>query len=306
MEIRKGRDRVCSVVVTYGFEVDALTKLIDALSLQTAFTYVIDNNHYEIRQGPDPKGVSSTSFRVVRNNENVGLAKALNQGLRLAMADGYTHILLMDQDSFPAPNMVERLMAAWENLSVQHKKIAALGPCIIDEHRKEALPFIQYYKTRIKKLVPDTSSPTPMEVGFLISSGCLLTADAVKAIGPMDPVLFIDYIDLEWCFRSKCLRYKLFGVPEAVLYHRMGDGSFRLPIIDKPVAINRPERQYYRMRNRMLLYRKKYVPVYWKIQDIPKLLFQFFFFTLFISPKRVNAKMMLRGFRDGLGARGRG
>jgi hypothetical protein len=54
------------------------------------------------------------------------------------------------------------------------------------------------------------------------------------------------------------------------------------------------------MRNRLRLYRRGYVPRAWKLTDLPRLLFTFGYFSLFVRPRRENLRMMMRGFRDGL------
>jgi rhamnosyltransferase len=118
----------------------------------------------------------------------------------------------------------------------------------------------------------------------------------------MDERLFIDNIDMEWCFRAKAKGYRLLGVSDALLYHRLGDSVRRLPFpgIDKAVLIHSPRRQYYIMRNRLLLYRRAYVPLAWKCADFPRLLFKLVYFSLFVAPRRENLRMMWRGLRDGL------
>jgi rhamnosyltransferase len=303
-EATKQGPRICAVIVTYQFNAERLEELIDAIAAQVDFLYIIDNNghtdaDYSTLRVAQDDG-SSIKKRWIRNKENIGLSKALNQGLRLALTDGYEYILLLDQDSLPTAGMMSNLLRALEELSLHYPKIAAIGPSIMDENRNGFLPFIRFGKAQIKKIVPAREPAVPIQTDFLISSGCLLNAKAVKIIGMMDSFLFIDNIDLEWCFRARRHGYLLFGIPDAVLYHRIGDRIIRFPISKKPILIHSPLRQYYMMRNRIILYGRRYVPFCWKVHDLLRLIFKFFFFSLFVAPKSANTRMMLRGLRDGI------
>jgi len=116
----------------------------------------------------------------------------------------------------------------------------------------------------------------------------------------MDAHLFIDNVDLEWCFRAQALGYSLYGVCGARMHHRLGDARQQLPLGLGRVVVHAPVRLYYMMRNRVALYRRPYTPRRWIAQDIPRLLLKFALFSLLLAPRRHNTRMMLRGLYDGL------
>src|SRR5688572_23131601 len=49
------------------------------------------------------------SITVLLNQENLGIATALNQGLKHAIQRGFTYIITLDQDSVPAADMARAL-----------------------------------------------------------------------------------------------------------------------------------------------------------------------------------------------------
>jgi len=53
------------------------------------------------------------------------------------------------------------------------------------------------------------------------------------------------------------------------------------------------------MRNRIALYRRGYIPLAWKAQDIPRALLKFIMFSLILGPRWKNLQSMLRGAADG-------
>ena len=292
--------KVGAVVVTYDYDYEALEALLSDICGKIEEVFLIDNN-----SDPDKTAHSHFLLRfkncsIIANNANVGLAKAFNQGIRSALSAKCDYILLLDQDSRPAGDMFDHLFAARDRLMETENKVAALGPSVIDLYRGATLPFLRFEFKRIRKIPPESVENNNIAVDFLISSGSLLVSRVLSENFLMDETLFIDNIDLEWCFRIKSAGYQLFGVPRAVLFHSLGDGVAFIPFVKSPILLHSPQRQYFMMRNRLLLYRRKHVPINWKLHDIPRLIFKLFFFSLCVPPRRKNILLMLRGVRDGI------
>ena len=253
---------VCAVVVTYRYPYDQLEELLDLVYTPLGHVFLIDNNPQ-----PDTIGIENLQQRfprctVIVNHANLGLSKALNRGIEQALARGFPWLLMFDQDSRPAHSTLQRLLAVRSQVDA-----AAIGPCIYDERMGIPLPFLSFRWRGVRKDWPDPEQHRLIDTDMLITSGCLLNARVLRDIGLMDEALFIDNIDLEWCFRAKAKGYKLIGVSDAVLHHRLGDSVRHYPRLGKRVLIHGPERQYHIMRNRLLLYRRAYIPLPWKIAD---------------------------------------
>jgi rhamnosyltransferase len=136
-------------------------------------------------------------------------------------------------------------------------------------------------------------------VGFLIASGSLIPTESLETLGGMEERLFIDYVDLEWCFRASAAGFGLYGAPAAELRHRQGDAVVRLRWLGgRTVVCHSPLRLYYTIRNRLALYCRSYVPKRWIVKDACQLLLKFAVFSLFVPPRRKNAAMMARGLWD--------
>jgi hypothetical protein len=65
------------------------------------------------------------------------------------------------------------------------------------------------------------------------------------------------------------------------------------------IYLHASSRQYYMMRNRIALYRRSYIPLAWKTQDMPRALLKFFMFSLILGPRWKNLQSMLLGAVDG-------
>lgn len=284
-----------AVVVSHRPALDALQRQLERLQAQVAHIVIIDNaspctTRREIRN-------LATLFCVdlIENEINLGVAAALNQGIARARDHGASHVLLMDQDSLPAPDMVMQLHDALVALSTT-EKIGAVGPVAEDLRSGEAAPFVRIGFPFNRKI--DAAQGQAVRCDFLITSGCLIPMRVLDAVGRMDAGLFIDNVDLDWSFRATRTGFALHGIGAARMGHRIGDELRRFPLGQG--FVHSPTRLYYMMRNRVLLYRRAATPRVWIAQDVPRALFKWLRFTLLVSPRRDNARAMLVGVRDGL------
>lgn len=123
----------------------------------------------------------------------------------------------------------------------------------------------------------------------------------------MDSGLFIDNVDLDWCFRARDRGFELYGVADARMQHLIGDSRSTLLGGLASVAHHSPDRLYFIMRNRVELYRRPHTPKAWIAQDLPRVLVKLVVFGLVLGPRVQNLRSMLRGLLDGIrGASGAG
>jgi GT2 family glycosyltransferase len=124
-----GRE-VCAVVVTFN-PGPLLLGCLEALRGQVIQTVVIDK-----ASGLDGKEVlltaaSRSSFDLVSNSANLGVATAPNQGFRWAIARGSDYVLALDQASQPLAGMVEALLEVYQS-HPQGLQVAVAAPRVRD------------------------------------------------------------------------------------------------------------------------------------------------------------------------------
>lgn len=294
-------DPVCAVIVSWRPDAPALSRLLDALLPQVAATVIVDN-----ASGPEHaatlRAAAARGCALLELPHNQGLAAGFNRGIAQAQALGFSSVLLLDQDSVPAPDMVARLLRA---LAQDHgaRPVAAAGANFVDPRDGHAEGFVRFGLPRHRRL-PRTTGGEWVECDHLISSGCLLRVSAVDAIGAMDEGLFIDNVDLEWGMRARARGWVLIGVWDARLEHHLGDSRRRLfPLLPWQTKVHGPLRLYYMMRNRVLLYRRAITPRLWVLHDLPRVPLKFLVFALLVPPRWQNARWMLRGLVDALRGR---
>jgi rhamnosyltransferase len=294
--------RVAAIVVTYHPSPKNLEQLLRAITPQIQGILIIDNTP---GAGAELPHISSNDVAVIRNGANVGLAAAQNQGVQWGATRGFTHVLILDQDSIPGPDCVARLYEAARGLSEKGVAVGVVGPRVLDNRTARAYSFKRFTFTGIKHSYCQADADV-IATDFVIASGSLIAIDALRAIGPMDEGLFIDRIDIDWCLRAAALGYGVYGVCGARLQHEPGEHSRRIWIGRwTEAAVHSPERNYYMIRNSMLLYRKAYAPLRWILNDI-LWLSAVVVASCVVAPARLRRlRLVVKGIWDGVrGVRG--
>ena len=290
---------VVAVVVTYQPELEVPGRLLDALVPQVSAVVTVDNgSHVDLAAWHLERNANSVELLLL--GENRGIAAAQNVGIEWARTRGAEFVLLMDQDSIPEPEMVDRLCANYKDLAEKGVPVAALGPRYRDSDKGALSKFV---KTGILgfTLLDCNSEQCVVEADFLISSGALLPLSVIETVGLMDEGLFIDHVDTEWCFRAKSHGFRLFGVCNAVMTHSLGEQRKGIWFIRRRVVpFHNPFRYYYIYRNSTSLYFRGYMPFNWKLADLSRCLKMAIYFGL-VSPNRFAClRMMALGVVDGL------
>lgn len=292
--------KIHAIVVTYNPELDVLSREFELVIPQVDKIWLIDNaSSSSLATWVDDMGLHD-KLELVQMPANLGLGAAQNTGIQLARAAGATHVLILDQDSQPMPDMVDRLLAASNQLQSAGVPVAAVAPVYADSATGPASGFVRLGWLDFKKQTVLPGQDV-VEADFVISSGSLIPVSVLDAIGPMDESLFIDHVDTEWCLRAQSKGYKLFGVPGARMVHTLGDRRTRIWFLRwRNVPYHSPFRYYYILRNSLLMQRRPYMPLKWRVAEFIRCVRVFCFYGLFAPQRGACLRMMLRGIADGL------
>lgn len=300
--------RTIAVVVTHLPEAERFQALLASLLAQVDQVLVVDNTpagRGEAEHVVTGHPAYGEQLRIVRCGENVGIAAALNIGIGAAISENFDYVLLSDQDSLPDRDMAFHLRRVLEELERSGFNPACVMPCYADEVTQQRFGFQVQRKGSLFYSICDADEATPfIEVLSGITSGSLYRVAVFPAVGLMKEEYFIDYVDTEWFHRARARGFRLFGTSSAVLGHRLGEDSFPVWYWGwRPFTAYPPRRLYFRFRNFVAMYREKYVPLPWKVRAGWYWLGNLYAYLIFSPNRRVNAKYIFRGLRDGLGGR---
>lgn len=290
---------VAAVVVLFRPDPTELAATLAAIAPQVERVVLVEN-------GPGsefPSALASALPRrdLVRLEANRGLAAGQNAGIARAAAAGATHVLLLDQDSEPAPDMVVRLCAAAARLEARGVQVGALGPAWVDPRTGVPGPLPRFAWPWER---PAPVDPGVDEVDGLISSGSLIALRTLGTVGPFDEGLFVYHVDTDWVLRARCEGLRVFQVRDAAMRHRIGEGLVRWWFAGRRVGIlYRPRPWYFIFRNGLLVRRKGFAPLSWRLRELVRMPVLALFALLWSSQPRATLAMILRGIADGIRGR---
>lgn len=173
---------------------------------------------------------------LIQNPRNLGIAKALNQGIAYAMSEGYKWVWLFDQDTLVPQGVLRKLRNCYDETSSK-QKVGLIAPNFYD-------PSLARYGADLN------NSGIYFEVSSAISSGSLMTLEVFSEIGWFNEKFFIDCVDDEYCLRMREKQYKIILVKDAIINHTIGAGT-RHKIFNKSFTTTNhsPVRRYFWSRN---------------------------------------------------------
>lgn len=286
---------IAAIIVTFNPDIDQLGKLVKNLQSQLVSVVVVDNKSDADISDFIDKLDYPVSF--VSLDQNYGIAKAHNIGIKIAREDNFKYVLLMDQDSIPAMDMVDVLYAEAEKKIQAGVKLACVGPRYEDPRQKNPPPFISIEGLRHIRHACSCSGDV-IKVDYLISSGSLIPVSTLNIVGGMREELFIDYVDIEWGLRAQSHGFTSFGLCGAYMQHDLGDNP--KVFFGRKIPIHSPLRHYYHFRNAIWLYKQKEPKLNWKIIDGTRLVRKFVFYSIFTEKPLQHFRMMVKGMIDGL------
>lgn len=298
-----GASRVGAVIVSYFPDIVALTYAVDAISDQVSHIVIVDNGSSLDLSISLTKLAQTKQITLIKFQENMGIAAAQNAGIESIQKLGVEFVILFDQDSCPAPGMVDELLKAHDEHASLGVPIAALGPLTIDEKTRVPGKFVAISRGRVvSQNCPSGNARVFSD--FLIASGCMMPLTAIRDIGEMNHSYFIDHVDTEWCVRARMKGWSLIGVCDAKLFHNLGDRAVRIWIGRwREVSVHSPLRNYYMVRNTLIMIRETAMPLSWRFAFLLRLLLFVMFLIVWLPSRTERVKMVTTGIWHGLSSR---
>jgi rhamnosyltransferase len=294
---------IAAIVILYLPTEKTLTRLLRSLQGTVNHICVIDNTPTQQITWVSNSWFSQHSFQVQYQalGDNLGIAKAQNVGIEMAVQSGCDHIVLFDQDSEASPGMIATLLAEERLLLSRGVKVGSVGPSFIDEKTGEYAAAIKQGFFFVKRIPIHTGDTQAVAVDFLIASGSLIRTCVLQEVGAMFEELFIDWVDIEWSLRAGRSYYTHFMVPKTVMHHTIGDDFVDIGV--KKVNIHSDLRKYYIIRNACFLLASQKMQLKWRINTAFKIP-AYALIYLFTSKNKIDLlKLLLRASADGFSGR---
>jgi len=266
-----------SVTVWYNPE-SVYIKNIHSYSNYSNLLVIVDNSPSTNQHLFDE--IESVNKIYIWNGENLGIAKALNQGINALAEKGYAFALTLDQDSSFEKAEIEKLLFAAQNLDWEN--VGILSP----------------YHLQQKSIRPaNLADYTP--VTCVMASGNILNIEIGKSVGFFNEQLFIDHVDNEYCLRLNKSGCKVL-LANAFLIHELGKYK-NVYFFGKRIGgfiSHSPERLYYFVRNSLYIIKKYFfLDTKYTLMEMTSLLKRFIK-LFFEDDSKKRLRLYIRGIAD--------
>ncbi|MCM1297031.1 MAG: glycosyltransferase family 2 protein [Muribaculaceae bacterium] len=157
--------------------------------------------------------------------ENYGFSYANNVGIRRAAEWGAEYVMLLNNDTEIAPDMMEQLAQC----AGRHAGcMIAPKICYSDDRRRiwsaggSVSPVIRKARHIGLNETDEGQYGREMEIGFATGCCLFIPMDVIRRAGVLDERFFLYYEDTEYSFRLGKLGVAIYYCPQAVMYHKVG------------------------------------------------------------------------------------
>jgi len=175
-------------------------------------------------------------LQVIRNEANLGFAKAVNKGLKLALKRGAKDVLLLNPDTLPSRGFLEPLLA---------NPAEILGPILKFKRTNVAKGYagqegwvydfggkinwwlgrcyhLEYFTPRGGVSVPP---PRWKEIDYISGACMLIRRKVLEKIGFLNEKYFLFFEDPDFCLRAKKAGFKVALEQKSIMIHNLSEGK---------------------------------------------------------------------------------
>ncbi len=168
------------IIVTYNPDIKDFGRNLDYIAKSSFEIIIVDNaSNASIQKHIESYINKFKNVHFFALDSNYGIGYAQNVGMELLGT--VTHYAFFDQDSYMSSENLKGLFSLFLNIEKADPKAAAIGPSQ------------DYEKLENRSII---------KVSKIISSGSIISKQAIKEIGNFRSDFFIDFIDYEWCWRA--------------------------------------------------------------------------------------------------------
>jgi GT2 family glycosyltransferase len=238
---------VSIIVLNYNGREDTLACLrsLEHVMYPNVNVIVVDNASSD--GSADAIREAHPQMKLIETGANLGFTGGNNVGIHYALDHGADYIMLLNNDTIVAPDMLNLMVEVMES----DPQIGVTGPMIYYYSAPETIwsaggqiDWKRGTTSMIGVNEEDKSQYglTPRSVDFVTGCALLVRREVWEKVGLLDDQFFMYYEETEWCVRASRAGYKIYHVPQAMLWHKIS-------LQEREAS---PRTYYYMTRNRLL------------------------------------------------------
>lgn len=246
--------KIAIIVLNWNGKSDTLACLesLKMLSYPHFETIIVDNGSTDgsataIREG-------FPQHQLIETGENLGFAEGNNVGMRQALQRGAELVLLLNNDTIVAADILERLVETYH----AHPEAGILGAKIFLFDQRDTLDHLGGMwrsKTGTFEMVGHREDGLqwqhPEKLDYVCGAAFMIKRSVIETIGYLDKRFFLIWEESDFCYRARRAGFETLTCPHAHLWHKVS-ASF---------VGGKPHSTYFWWRNRLLWIEKNCSPI---------------------------------------------
>ena len=237
-------EKVCGVVVTY-FPPHGVQSRLEKIAKHVDQLIVVDNSASDNVSALLAAVTGTIGADLLVNSYNLGIAKALNQGVDFARANGAAWVVFFDQDSEPN----DEFRSEFDHIR-----------SVYDESKPLGVIGSNYFLSGHAAARYPTDSPDGKKytaIASVITSGSSYKMTMLGRLGPFKDEYFIDCVDTEYCWRARTNGYAVCITTKPLVTHTIGAPTSYSVLGRRMTTWNHSAfRRYFIGRNNILLFQE--------------------------------------------------
>ena len=229
--------------------IDATIEALLALTYPIPEILLVDNGSTDrTLDRPFPSKVT-----VIRNGQNLGTSGAVAIGMEYALAHGYDWIYILDADSLPQPDAIDKLVQCYESLSPEVRANTWWLSSLLKDSTGHVHHGCVFTPRRGIQMVQPPAQPSHYACDLNMWSGSFYRLDLVCKVGLPNRDYVLDWGDVIYGYEGMIRGYKGFLEQSSVVVHNLHPYDTmhfrRLGLRLVKLAYSPPLRNYYHWRN---------------------------------------------------------
>lgn len=198
---------------------------------------------------PDMIAERFPSVKLIRNGDNVGYSRGVNQGIQSSQG---RHLLILNPDIVVGERSIDRLVDFLERTPdagiAASKLVYPDGRLQPSCRRFYNFTVLLLRRTFLGKLFPNArllrehlmmnyNHESARRVDWVIGACMLVRREAIERVGSMDERFFLYFEDIDWCYRMGKHGWSVYYVPASVMVHSYERSSSK-SVFRKPFLIH--------------------------------------------------------------------
>jgi GT2 family glycosyltransferase len=240
-------------------------------------------------------------IELICNSENLGFAGGNNTGIRKALEEGFSYVMLLNNDTIVEPDFLGQMILKFS----QNSRLGVIQPLICFLHDRTQIwsaggtwnAFLGRATTLGDRNPVDNFNLTNQNLDWATGCCMLITREALLKTGLLNESYFAYFEDVEWSLRFREKGFEIALAKKAKIYHEAGASSKK----KHSEGTLSPKVFYYHVRNQFFLIRSQVhgfaTPFAWTYHSFRFLAWMSYFC---LRGRFQKLKSVARGIKDGI------